>query len=427
MNPYSRFRLISNTATAALLAGTLCAAWPVGSALLVAALGSAGPVYQASVAGIAAALVLVSLMVSGWAFPVLFRLGTVRKMVLGKHYVEGTWLMAERGPSGSERLTVLHICPAGESFGLSGYCLNQESEIESNRMVEYSKLDGPVLTYAYRSLMPDGAGNQARGLSEVMFEMRRGIPKAFSGHGEPVGGRRFPVEGVKLTKGSERRRLRKLEQRAEVTEKYWGLFFGASADAAKDAAPALPRQDVRRPVIVTATRSEPAAAPFIDRRSQDSVPADDGPVITRRRASDWRNEDATPTADRIRARMMLGSEPAAAEGLEDEDLPLEAELDEDVADFDADEDMVLDEDAEEIGDEDEYEADADDGEDIDEEDEELDLEDEADLEEEEVFEAEEDEYEADAEDEEAAEEEGSEVPLTEEEPVRIRQRYARRR
>jgi hypothetical protein len=212
-----------------------------------------------------------------------------------------------------------------------------------------------------------------------------------------------------------------------VTEKYWGLFFGASADAAKDAAPALPRQDVRRPVIVTATRSEPAAAPFIDRRSQDSVPADDGPVITRRRASDWRNEDATPTADRIRARMMLGSEPAAAEGLEDEDLPLEAELDEDVADFDADEDMVLDEDAEEIGDEDEYEADADDGEDIDEEDEELDLEDEADLEEEEVFEAEEDEYEADAEDEEAAEEEGSEVPLTEEEPVRIRQRYARRR
>lgn len=423
MNPYSRFRLISNMATATLLAGTLCAAWPVGSALLVTELGTAGPAYQASVAGIAAALVLVSLVITGWVFPSLFRLGAVRKLVLGRHYVEGTWMMAERGPSGSERLTVLHVRPAGEGFGLSGYCLNQESEIESNRMVEYSKLDGPVLTYAYRSLMPDGAGNQARGLSELMFEMRRGAPKAFSGHGEPLGGRRFPVEGVKLTKGSERRRLRKLEQRAEITEKYWGLFFGAAADAAEDAAPVVTRPDVRRPVIVT------ASAPFLDRRSRDSAPADDGPVITRRRASDWRGEDATPTADRIRARMMLNAEPEAEEDLEDDDLLLETEVDEDDAEFNADEDVTLEADAEEFGDEaealddeEEFEADAEDGADIDEEDEELDLENETDLEEDEEAE-----YQADAEDDETAEEAGSKEMASEEEPIRIRQRYARRR
>jgi len=426
MNPYSRFRLISNMATAALLAGTLCAAWPVGSALLVTALGTAGPAYQASVAGIAAALVLVSLMVSGWVFPALFRLGAVRQLVLGKHYVEGTWMMAERGPSGSERLTVLHVRPAGEGFGLSGYCLNQESEIESNRMIEYSKLDGPVLTYAYRSLMPDGAGNQARGLSELMFEMRRGAPKAFSGHGEPVGGRRFPVEGVKLTRGSERRRLRKLEQRAEVAEKYWGLFFGAAAEAAEDS-PAVYRQDMRRPVIVTAARAEPAAASFVDRRSQDSAPADDGPVIARRRASDWRSEDTTPTADRIRARMMLDAEPEAEEDPDDEDLLLETEVDEDDAEFDADE-VMLEDDAEDFGeeaealdDEEEYVADAEDDAEIVEEDEELDLEADADLEEDEALEDEKAEYEADAGEEVAAE------TVTEEEPVRIRQRYARRR
>ena len=426
MTPYSRFRLISNMATAALLAGTLCAAWPVGSALLVTALGTAGPVYQASVAGIAAALVLVSLMVSGWVFPALFSLGAVRKLVLGKHYVEGTWMMAERGPSGSERLTVLHVRPAGEGFGLSGYCLNQESEIESNRMIEYSKLDGPVLTYAYRSLMPDGAGNQSRGLSELMFEMRRGAPKAFSGHGEPVGGRRFPVEGVKLTKGSERRRLRKLEQRADVAEKYWGLFFGAAAEAVEDF-PAVSRQDIRRPVIVTAARAEPAATPFVDRRSQDSAPADDGPVITRRRASDWRSEDTTPTADRIRARMMLNAEPETEEDLEDEDLLLETEVDEDDAAFDAEDEVMLEADAEEFGDEaeelddeEEYEADAEDDEPFDEDDEELELEADADLEDEEEAE-----YEADADD--AAEQEGAETAVTEDEPVRIRQRYARRR
>ena len=266
---------------------------------------------------------------------------------------------------------------------------------------------------------------EARGLSVLMFEMHHGAPKAFSGHGEPVGGRRFPAEGVKLTKGSERRRLRKLEQRAEVAEKYWGLFFGAAAEAVEDS-PAVSRQDMRRPVIVTAARAEPAATPFVDRRSQDNAPADDGPVITRRRASDWRSEDTTPTADRIRARMMLSAEPEAEEVLDDEDLLLETEVDEDAADVDADEVMLEDDtehfvdEAEELDDEEEYAADAEDDED-------LDLEDEADLEEDESLDDEEPEYEADADDDDAAEQDGAETAVTEEEPVRIRQRYARRR
>lgn len=415
MNPYSRFRFISNMAAAALMAGSLCAVWPVASALLVTETGGAELAYKVSVAGIAAALVLASLVITEWVFPALFQLAFLRKLVLGKHYIEGTWLQAERGPAGSERLTVLIVRPRRYGFGLSGYCLNQESEIESNRMVEYSKLDGPVLAYAYRSLMPDGAGNQARGMGELMFEQRRGAPKAFSGHGEPVGARRFQVEGVKLTKWSERRRLRKLEQRAEVVEKYWDLFFGAAAEAAEDL-PAVSRQDMRRPVIVTAARAEPAAAPFVDRRSQDSAPADDGPVIARRRASDWRSEDTTPTADRIRARMMLNAEPEAEEDLDDEDA----------ADLDADEVMLEDdaedfgEEAEALNDEEEYEADAEDDED-------LDLEDEAYLEEDEALEDEEPEYKADADDDEAVEQDDAEAAVTEEEPVRIRQRYARRR
>lgn len=427
MNPYSRFRLISNFAAAAMMAGALCAGWPVASALLVTALGTAGLPYQIAVGGIAAALVLGSLMVSEWVFPALFQMSFLRRMVLGRHYVEGTWLQAERGPSGSERLTVLHVRPAGYGFALSGYCLNQESETESNRMIEYARLDGPVLTYAYRSLMPDGAGNQARGMGELLFEQRRGAPKAYSGHGEPVGGRRFPVEGVKLTKGAERRRLHRLDQRAVIVEKYWGLFFGAPAmvETSGDV-PVVAKPAVRRPVIVTPQRAEAASpAPFVDRRSPDSLPDDDGPVITRRRASDWRSEDATPTADRIRARMMANVQAAEEEEEDVEDLEPGAGYDD--HSVDADDEVMLEDAGEDDGfdseeDEDDdtlvYEADAEDEDFIDEE--------EDDLDEEANFEADDDAY-AEEDDTDEAEETVAEDEPAEEEPLRIRQRYARRR
>jgi hypothetical protein len=397
MTPYSRFRLISNTAAAALIAGGLCAVWPLLAGMIAAATGGVTAAYTAFVAIAATLAVAAFLTLSEAIFPALFQLPVLRRIVLGRHSVEGTWLQAERGPSGTERLTVLHIRPAGAGYDLSGYSFNQVSEIESNRMVEYTRLDGPVLFHAYRSLMPDGAGNQARGTSELMFEQRRGAPRAYSGYGEPTGGRRYQIEGVKLTKWSERRRLRKLEQRAGVVEAYWNLFFGAAASPAQDAPYEPPA--VRRPVIVEAAK--PA---FVERRDPERALSEDGPVITRRRASDWRSEDATPTADRIRARML---EAEAAIEEEDEDLLLEEEIDDDLAEaaeFDADEDEA-DEALIEDDEEPEYEADA-------EEDEEI-----GDID---AFEDDEPEaVAAEAEDE-------DKPPVTDDEPVRIRQRYARR-
>jgi hypothetical protein len=143
-----------------------------------------------------------------------------------------------------------------------------------------------------------------------------------------------------------------------------------------------------------------------ERRSEERLVAD-GPVIQRRRASDWRSEDTTPTADRIRARMMA----AAAEPIEEEFL-LEEEV-EDEAGFDVEDagedEVMLEDEAPE--------------------DEEFDLEEETDDELDE-----EEEFEADAEDEDALDLEGdaelvdeADAEPAEEEPVRIRQRYARRR
>ena len=407
MTPYSRFRLISNTAAAALVAGALCAVWPTASGMLAAATGGPTPAYWAMTGFIGLVCVVGWMTLAEAVFPLAFRMGLLRRIVLGADYIEGIWVQAERGPGGSETLTVMQIRPSGFGFEMTSASYDRGGDIDGRRMVEFIKLNGPVLSHAGRQVLPDG---QTQYVQELIFEGRRGAPKAFGGYGHVAGSaRRHAIEGVKLTKGSERRRLGKLDTRGEITAKYWALFFDAKDVAGADEAPqARPAIVARRVVVAEA----PVMAPP-ERRSEERLVVD-GPVIQRRRASDWRSEDTTPTADRIRARMMA----AAAEPIEEEFL-LEEEV-EDEAEFgleDGDEDEVmLEDEAEALDEVDEVEG---------EEDEEFDLEEETEdeLDEEEDFEADaEGDLEADAEHEEDADAEPAD-----DEPVRIRQRYARRR
>ena len=410
MTPYSRFRLISNTAAAALVAGALCAVWPTASGMLAAATGGPTQAYWAMTGFIGLVCVVGWMTLAEAVFPLVFRMGLLRRIVLGADYIEGIWVQAERGPGGSETLTVMQIRPSGFGFEMTSASYDRGGDIDGRRMVEFTKLNGPVLSHAGRQVLPDG---QTQYVQELMFEGGRGAPKAYGGYGHVAGSaRRHAIEGVKLTKGSERRRLGKLETRGEITAKYWALFFDAKDAAGADEAPqARPAIIARRIVVAEA----PVMAPP-ERRSEERLVAD-GPVIQRRRASDWRSEDTTPTADRIRARMMA----AAAEPIEEEFLLEEEAEDEAVFDVeDGEEDEVMLEDEAPEDEEDAFEA---------EEDGEFDIEEETDddLDEEEEFEADTDDEDALDLEEEAELVDDAGTEPAEEEPVRIRQRYARRR
>jgi len=404
MTPYSRFRLISNTAATALMAGAFCALWPVASGMLAAATGGPTQVYWAATGFIGLVSVVAWLTLAEAVFPLVFRIGLLRRIVLGADYIEGIWVQAERGPGGSETLTVMQIKPSGSGFEMTSASYDRGGDIDGRRMVQFTRLNGPVLSHAGRQVLPDG---QTQYVQELMFEGGRGAPKAYGGYGHVAGSaRRHAIEGVKLTKGSERRKLGKLESRGEITAKYWALFFDAKDVAGADEAPQARPAIVARRVVV----AEAPQVAAMERRSEERLVAD-GPVIQRRRASDWRSEDTTPTADRIRARMMA----AAAEPIEEEFL-LEEEA-EDEALFDAEdagEDDVMHEDEVEA-----FEGEEDEDFGLEEETDDEDYEDEAE------FDAEADE------DEDAGLEPETELEddagPAEEEPVRIRQRYARRR
>jgi hypothetical protein len=343
MNPYSRFRLVSSTASAALIVAGLCVfGAPVVKAVAETA-GSGTSLWLALGASVVV-LVVFWLALTEAIFPSLFRFNAVRKMVLGKYYIEGTWLQAERGTNGGHRLAVIDIQPAGRSFIFSGYALNQDLEIESNTLIEFSKFEWPFMSFKYRNSLSDGADGQREGVGEIQFEMNRTAATRFNGFAQFVkAARRIKIEGAKLTKNAEVRRLRSLEGRKAVLEKYWNLFFNTSLEtSARQAAPAT-----RRPVIV-----EAASGPFVERRQTGSAPAESS-VVPRRRASDWRNEDATPTADRIRARMEDDlDEEDETDALYEEEEAFEAEDDAD-SDTDDEDEMMLEDEVDDIDAEDE--------------------------------------------------------------------------
>lgn len=300
MNPYARFSLVSNTVSAALVLGALALYGPAGLEAAAASSGGSGPAMWAALAAGVGVLVVFWVTMTEAIFPSLFRFDSVRRLVLGKYYMEGTWLQAERG-DGVTRMSVIDIQPKGRRFSFTGYSLNEDLEIESNTRIEFSRFDWPFMVYKHRNSLSDGADGLAEGVGELQFEMNRSSARRYNGFLQFVRNeQRLKIEGVKLRSGREIKRLRSLEGRREIFSKYWELFFNRSIagparpDTTVPQAPAA-ASECPLPVMEEAMAGgEPA---FTERRVAEQPPrADSDGVIPRRRASDWRRE-AAPAPD----------------------------------------------------------------------------------------------------------------------------------
>jgi hypothetical protein len=235
-------------------------------------------------------------------FPALFRFSSVRQMVLGKYFIEGTWLQAERGAPEGPRLSVIDIQPSGNGFIFSGYALNSSLEVESNTLIEFSRFDWPFMTYKYRNSLSDGGDGQREGVGEIQFEMNASAAVRYNGFAQFVkNGRRVKIDGAKLTKSREVRRLRTLDGRRDVLEKYWNLFFSTTLRL-----DAIAEQSVASKV----KKASKEEAAFADRRKADEIREEAG-IVQRRRAADWRQDDETPVAKRAREELTRNEAPKA--------------------------------------------------------------------------------------------------------------------
>ncbi|MFN4224927.1 MAG: hypothetical protein ACK4HR_01320 [Hyphomonas sp.] len=315
MTPYSRFRTISHVTTTALVLAGVFAVWPTGAGMIAAATGGLSPAYWLATAGGALGALLVSLTLSSAIFPLLFRFGVLRRLVLGQHYLEGLWVQAEHDDENGNRLTLIQVRPQGYGYAFSGQIFDRNLAVMSQSPLEIMRAGPLDISYFYATLPGSDGERSDSGRAHLSFRPFRGRALAYTGHGQSDLMRHtFRIEGVKVRKWSEMRRLLNRDRRNEILAAYWEMFFNEAVTEPEDL-PEVPELEdleeafdppaIRRPVIVETGRSV-----FTERRNPDSETRMDGPVIQRRRASDWRSGDTTPTADRIRARMIAGASEA---------------------------------------------------------------------------------------------------------------------
>lgn len=297
---------MSNTVSAAAILGLLAFVGPQFLTSLETIFGQDATSMTVAVGGAAAIMVVFWLAMTEAIFPTLFRFNTVRRLILGKYYFEGTWLQSEKG-DGHQRLSVIDIQPDGKGFIFSGYSLNQDLEIESNTLIEFSDMSWPFMTYKNRNSLSDGADGRRDGVGELQFEMNRSASRRYNGFVQFVRSPdRVRIEGARLTSGREVKSLRTLQGRQTVFAKYWDLFFNTSIRNANGPitvrsrpvtmATAAKASAERRIVIESAEASEKVGsvldrmeetAARVERRKSDNRDTSDDEIVRRRRASDW--------------------------------------------------------------------------------------------------------------------------------------------
>jgi len=313
MNPYSRFNKVSNLLAAGVIVALVLAfGLPGFERISTMANGETGPTLMATIGAGLALLVVGWLALTGTIFPILFRVTSLRRLILGKYYIEGTWLQAERGAN-ERRMSVIDIQPDGYRFIFSGYALNEELEIEANTLIEFSRFEWPFMVYKYRNSLSDGSDGKREGVGEIQLEMNQASARRYNGFLQYVrSSERLKIEGAKLTSQAEVRSLRRLDGRQRVFEKYWKLFFHRAMRPSsvytypvRDEAYAMAtaqREQQATTEQVELQSTEPRRAPQRDRRDPNRRPAasEGQTVVPRRRATDWSSSDRGEQSVRIK-------------------------------------------------------------------------------------------------------------------------------
>lgn len=259
-----------------------------------------------------------ALLVVGWLsmteiiFPLIFRVSMVRRLVLGKYYIEGTWLQAERGAD-EKRMSVIDIQPDGNCFIFSGYSLNEDLEIQSNIMIEFSRFEWPFMVYKYRNSLSDGGDGRRDGVGEIQLEMNRASARRYNGFLQYVkSDERMKIEGAKLASEAEVNQLRRLDGRQQVFEKYWKLFFHFAM---------RPAGGVKYPVQDGARRPVAQKVSYVS----EDVPQNNGPVIedTRRDSQESIRATFEPAAAKVQAKLQAMHTASAGRPIASDGTPVE--------------------------------------------------------------------------------------------------------
>ena len=144
----------------------------------------------------------------------------IRRLILGRYYVEGTWLDRMKKDNKMIAIGVTRIQADDQSIMISG---GDESEdgATGRYNTELHSLGWPCVGYMYRYSRSD-ADNTASGLVEMQFEPRGGPPKRYSGdYLDPTDGRKISFEGWRIEDPDLLRELDDPVERKKAIRLFW--------------------------------------------------------------------------------------------------------------------------------------------------------------------------------------------------------------
>lgn len=220
MTPYRRFDTVSSVVSALVTLGGLSIA-----ALIYAGDLPKEPTEIGGFLAIVAVLVtVVWLALQSSIVPFFLRHGLLRRIVLGRHNIEGTWIQIERGET-FVRMAIIDFQPNKNAFILSGYSLNETLQVQAQFHATNNEISWPFMRFQFRNPLSNGDDGLSEGLGEIRFEMNRAAARRYNGYLQPVGTtKRISIEAVKLTNPRDIRAIRTLEGRRRIIETYRANF-----------------------------------------------------------------------------------------------------------------------------------------------------------------------------------------------------------
>jgi hypothetical protein len=108
--------------------------------------------------------------------PMILEKAFFRRRLLGKYYIEGTWIQEADEPGGLRGLSIIHIDPNGESFIVYGEHFSighyQEGEVGKSFPIECYRFEWPTLHYVYRTNPVLDARDSPDTAGQGFFEFR---------------------------------------------------------------------------------------------------------------------------------------------------------------------------------------------------------------------------------------------------------------
>lgn len=123
---------------------------------------------------------------------------TVRQILIGKEWIEGTWMDIVRVKDQIQKVGVLYFEVREDSIFVTGSNYKTNGEVDNSFTSEITKFDWPKLRLWYQSDKRTIGSPTSGGFSELRFVPREGPPQKYSGFCQDYNGKRGNCSGWRI-------------------------------------------------------------------------------------------------------------------------------------------------------------------------------------------------------------------------------------